>query len=96
MVLVISASHSAPRQLRHKYGYEIDPNQSLIALGVANTGSGCLAGLAGAAACRSQRSTMARARCSEVSPLVAAVLIVVTLLLADATVQDLRGGTSPR
>src|SRR5689334_8124257 len=29
-----------------KYGYEFDPNQELIALGVANAGSGLLGGLA--------------------------------------------------
>jgi len=50
---------------------------------------GCLAGLRAAAACRSQRSTDGAGARSEVSPLVAAVLIVVTLLLLTPLFKDL-------
>ena len=48
LVLVIySESLGAADTFATKYGYEIDPNQELIALGVANVGSGLIGGLAG-------------------------------------------------
>lgn len=48
MVLVIfSESLGAADNFATKYGYEIDPNQELIALGVANAASGLVHGLAG-------------------------------------------------
>ena len=56
MVLVIfSESLGAADNFATKHGYEIDPNQELIALGVANAASGLVHGLAAAAACRSPR-----------------------------------------
>ena len=48
MVLVIfSESLGAANSCALKHGYEIDANQELISLGVANAGSGLLGGLAG-------------------------------------------------
>lgn len=47
MLLVIySESLGAAQNFATKYDYEIDPNQELIALGVANAGSGFVGGLA--------------------------------------------------
>jgi sulfate permease, SulP family len=47
LLVIFSESLGAAETFATKYGYEIDPNQELIALGVANAGSGLLGGLAG-------------------------------------------------
>ena len=82
MLLVIySESLGAAQNFATKYGYEIDPNQELIALGVANAGSGFVGGLAaGGSLSQSAVNEGAGAR-SEVSSLVAALLMVVTVLV---------------
>ena len=90
MVLVIfSESLGAAQNFAAKYGYEIDPNQELIALGVANAGSGFVGGLAaGGSLSQSAVNEGAGAR-SEVSPLVAAAARVVTVLLLTPLFKDL-------
>ena len=90
MVLVIySESLGAAEKFATKYGYEIDPNQELIALGVANVGSGLIGGLAaGGSLSQSAVNEGAGAR-SEVSPLVAAALMLVTVLLLTPLFKDL-------
>ena len=68
---VFSESLGAAETFATKYGYEIDPNQELIALGVANAGSGLLGGLpAGGSLSQSAVNEGAGAR-SEISPLLA-------------------------
>src|SRR5262249_14144598 len=47
LLVIFSESLGAANNFATKYGYEIDPNQELIALGVANAGSGVLGGLPG-------------------------------------------------
>ena len=81
MLLVIySESLGAAQNFATKHGYEIDPNQELIALGAANAGSGFLGGLAaGGSLSQSAVNEGAGAR-SQASPLVAAALMVVTVL----------------
>ena len=90
MVLVIfSESLGAAETFARKHGYEIDPNQELIALGVANTGSGLVSGLAaGGSLSQTAVNEGAGAR-SEMSPVVAAVLAVVTLLFLTPLFTDL-------
>lgn len=62
MLLVIySESLGAAQTFATKHGYEIDANQELLALGVANGGSGLVGGLGAGGACRSRRSTRAPA-----------------------------------
>ena len=81
LLVIFSESLGAAQTFAVKHGYEIDPNQELIALGAANTGSGFLGGLAaGGSLSQSAVNEGAGAR-SEASSLVAAVLIVVTVLL---------------
>ena len=61
MVLVIfSESLGAAQAFATKYGYEIDPNQELIALGVANAGSASWAAWPAAGACPNLPSTKAQ------------------------------------
>ena len=91
MVLVIfSESLGAAEDFAAKHGYEIDPNQELIALGVANAGSGARrrASPAGGSLSQSAVNEGAGAR-SEVSPLVAAALSLVTVLVLTPLFKDL-------
>jgi|SRR6266516_1038406 len=90
MVLVIfSESLGAAQTFATKYGYEIDPNQEMIALGTANIGSGLVGGLAaGGSLSKSAVNEGAGAR-SELSPLVAAVLALVTVLVLTPLFKDL-------
>jgi SulP family sulfate permease len=90
MVLVIfSESLGAAQTFATRHRYEIEPNQELIALGVANAGSGFLGGLAaGGSLSQSAVNERAGAR-SEASPLVAAVLALVTVLFLTPLFKNL-------
>ncbi|HXY84116.1 MAG TPA: SulP family inorganic anion transporter [Gaiellaceae bacterium] len=90
MVLVIlSESLGAARNFATKYGYEVDPNQEMIALGVANIGSGFIGGLAaGGSLSQSAVNEGAGAR-TEVSPLFAALLAAITVIALTPIFKDL-------
>ncbi len=82
MVLVIfSESLGAAENFATKHGYEISPNQELIALGVTNAASGLVGGLAGGGSLSQSAVNEGAGARSELSPLFAAALIVVTVLL---------------
>lgn len=81
MLVIYSESLGAANTFALKYGYDIDPNQELLALGVANAGSGLLGGLAGGGSLSQSAVNEGAGARSEASPLVAAVLILVTVLL---------------
>jgi sulfate permease, SulP family len=90
MVLVIfSESLGAANNFATKYGYEINPNQELIALGVANGGSGLLGGLAGGGSLSQSAVNEGAGARSELSPLFAAGLILVTVLFLTPLFKDL-------
>ena len=90
MVLVIfSESLGAAQAFATKYGYEIDPNQELVALGVANAGSGLVGGLAGGGSLSQSAVNEDAGARSEVSPLVASVLILVTVLFLTPLFKNL-------
>lgn len=89
MLVIFSESLGAATNFATKHGYEIDANQELIALGVANTGSGFVGGLAaGGSLSQSAVNDGAGAR-SEVSPLVATVLALVTVLFLTPVFKNL-------
>jgi high affinity sulfate transporter 1 len=90
MVLVIfSEALGAGEVYAHKHGYRLDSNQEMIALGVANLGSGLLGGLAaGGSLSQTAVNDGAGAR-SEVSPLVATVLALVTVVALTPVFKDL-------
>ena len=90
MVLVIfSESLGAAETFAAKHGYEIDPNQELIALGAANVGSGLVGGLAaGGSLSQTAVNDGAGAR-SEMSPVVAALLALVTVLFLTPLFKNL-------
>jgi len=90
MALVIfSESLGAAQNFARKYGYDIDPDQELIALGVANAGSGLIGGLAGGGSLSQSAVNDGAGARSEVSPLVAAVLILVTVLVLTPLFKNL-------
>jgi sulfate permease, SulP family len=89
LLVIFSESLGAAENFATKYGYEIDANQELIALGVANAGSGFLGGLAaGGSLSQSAVNEGAGAR-SEMSALVATLLALVTVLLLTPLFKNL-------
>lgn len=82
IALVIYAEHiSAAQQLATKYHYDLDADQELIALGVSNLGAGFFRGfLGGGSLSRSMVNDAAGGR-TQVSGLVASLLVIVTLLV---------------
>lgn len=90
MALVIfSESLGAANNFALKHGYEIDPSQELIALGVANAGSGVLGGLAAGGSLSQSAVNEAAGAKSEASPLVATVLVVGTVLVLTPLFKNL-------
>jgi sulfate permease, SulP family len=80
MLVIFSEALGAGQTFADKHQYRIDPNQEMIALGVANIGSGLLGGLAsGGSLSQTAVNDGAGAR-SEMSPLVATVLSVITVI----------------
>jgi sulfate permease, SulP family len=89
LLVIFSESLGAADTFATKYGYEIEPNQELIALGVANLGSGLVGGLAGGGSLSQSAVNEGAGARSEISPLIAAVLIVVTVLVLTPLFKNL-------
>ena len=89
LLVIFSESLGAADTFATKYGYEIDPNQELIALGAANLGSGLVGGLAGGGSLSQSAVNEGAGARSEISPLIAAVLIVVTVLVLTPLFKNL-------
>lgn len=89
LLVIFSESLGAADNFATKYGYEIDPDQELIALGVANAGSGLVGGLAGGGSLSQSAVNEGAGARSELSPLVAAVLILITVLVLTPVFKDL-------
>jgi high affinity sulfate transporter 1 len=89
LLVIFSESLGAAQNFATKYRYEIDANQELIALGVANAGSGFVRGLpSGGSLSQSAVNEGAGAR-SEVSPLVATLLALITVLFLTPLFKNL-------
>jgi len=89
LLVIFSESLGAAETFAAKHGYDIDPNQELIALGVANVGSGLMGGLAGGGSLSQSAVNEGAGARSEVSSLVSAVLIVVTVLFLTPLFKNL-------
>jgi SulP family sulfate permease len=89
LLVIFSESLGAADTFATKYGYEIDPNQELIALGVANAGSGLLGGLAGGGSLSQSAVNEGAGARSEVSTLIAAALILITVLVLTPLFKNL-------
>ena len=80
MLVIFSEALGAAQTFADKHGYALDPSQDMIALGLANIASGLLGGLAaGGSLSQSAVNDGAGAR-SELSPVVAAVMSLITVL----------------
>jgi SulP family sulfate permease len=89
MLVSYSEALGVAGSLANKHGYDIDPNQELLAHGVANLASGSLGGLvAGGSMSSSAVNDGAKAR-SQVSGLSASVLVVVTIFFLTPIFKDL-------
>jgi high affinity sulfate transporter 1 len=89
MLVIFSEALGAGQTFADKHGYRLDSSQEMIALGLANLGSGVLGGLAcGGSLSQSAVNDGAGAR-SEVSPLIAAALSLVTVIALTPLFTDL-------
>jgi len=89
LLVIFSESLGAAETFAEKHGYEIDPNQELIALGVANIGSGVIGGLAGGGSLSQSAVNEGAGARSEVSSLIATALILVTVLFLTPLFKNL-------
>jgi sulfate permease, SulP family len=89
LLVIFSESLGAAETFAEKHGYEIDPNQELIALGVANVGSGFIGGLAGGGSLSQSAVNDGAGARSEVSSLIATALILVTVLFLTPLFKNL-------
>jgi high affinity sulfate transporter 1 len=89
LIVIFSESLGAAQAFATKYGYEIDPNQELVALGVANAGSGFLGGLAAGGSLSQSAVNEGAGAKSEASSFVAAVLALVTVLVLTPIFKNL-------
>ena len=89
LLVILSESLGAAQTFATKHGYEIDPNQELIALGVGNAGSGFVGGLAGGGSLSQSAVNEGAGARSEMSPLVAALLALITVLVLTPLFKNL-------
>jgi high affinity sulfate transporter 1 len=89
LLVIFSESLGAAQNFATKYGYSIDANQELVALGVANAASGLVGGLPGGGSLSQSAVNEGAGARSEVSPLVATVLAIVTVLFLTPLFKDL-------
>ena len=89
MLVIYSEALAAATAFADQHRYRIEPNQELIALGIANLASGVLGGLAsGGSLSQSAVNDRAGAR-SEMSPIVAALLSLITVIALTPLFHDL-------
>ncbi len=89
MLVIFSEALGAGQAFADKHGYRLDSSQEMIALGLANLGSGVLGGLAcGGSLSQSAVNDGAGAR-TEMSPVIAAALSLVTVIALTPLFTDL-------
>lgn len=89
MLVIFSEALGAGQTFADKHGYRLDPNQEMVAIGLANVGSGLLRGLAaGGSLSQTAVNDGAGAR-SQLSSVVAAALSLVTVLALTPLFTDL-------
>jgi SulP family sulfate permease len=89
MLVIFSEALGAGQTFADKHGYRLDNSQEMIALGLANLGSGVLGGLAcGGSLSQTAVNDGAGAR-SELSPVIAAALSLVTVIALTPLFTDL-------
>jgi sulfate permease, SulP family len=89
MLVIFSEALGAGQTFADKHGYQLDSSQEMLALGLANIGSGILGGLAcGGSLSQTAVNDGAGAQ-TEISPLVAFVLSLVTVVALTPLFKDL-------
>ena len=79
--LALAESIGAARSFGARHGYEIDPNQELIALGVANTSAGLFGGFSVDASLSQSATGEAAGNRTQLSSLVTAALVLATAVV---------------
>ena len=80
VLFLVSETLGVGHTLGRQYGYDIDPNQELIALGVANVTSACLGGLVSGCSMSSTAVNDRAGAKSQVSSLAATGMVLITLV----------------
>jgi SulP family sulfate permease len=80
MLVIFSEALGAAQTFADKHGYRLDPSQDMLALGLANLGSGLLGGLAAGGSLSQTAVNDAAGARSQLSPVVAAVLSLITVV----------------
>jgi len=80
VLFVVSETLGVGHSLGRRYGYDIDPNQELIALGAANVTSACLGGLVSGCSMSSTAVNDRAGAKSQFSSLAAAGMVLITLV----------------
>jgi sulfate permease, SulP family len=89
MLVIFSEALGAGQTFADKHGYRLDSSQEMLALGLANIGSGVLGGLAcGGSLSQTAVNDSAGAQ-SEISPIVAFVLSLITIVALTPLFKDL-------
>lgn len=80
LLVIFSEALGAAQTFADRHGYRLDPSQDMVALGLANLGSGLLGGLAAGGSLSQTAVNDAAGARSELSPIVAAVLSLITVV----------------
>jgi high affinity sulfate transporter 1 len=80
MLVIFSEALGAAQTFADEHGYRLDPSQDMIALGFANIGSGFIGGLAAGGSLSQTAVNDAAGARSQLSPIVAAVLGLITVI----------------
>lgn len=89
VLVVLSEALGIGHTLATKHGYEIDPNQDLIAIGAANLASSCLGGLVNGGSVSSSAVNDRAGAKTQVSSLVAGGMVLITLIALMPLFHDL-------
>jgi SulP family sulfate permease len=80
-LFILSEALGVGYSLSSKYGYDIDPNQELVAIGVSNVAAACLGGIVSGCSVSSTAVNDRAGAKSQVSSLAAATMVLITLVV---------------
>jgi high affinity sulfate transporter 1 len=89
MLVIYSEALGAATTFAEKHGYRLDSNQEMIALGIANIGSGFLGGLAGGGSLSQSAVNDSAGARTELSPVFASLLSLITVVALTPLFHDL-------
>ena len=79
-LFILSEALGVGYSLSSKYGYDIEPNQELVAIGVSNLAAACLGGIVSGCSVSSTAVNDRAGAKSQVSSLAAAIMVLITLV----------------